>query len=79
VAIDRMKNPKVKRPKQVCRERYKPGALIVPQDRLPEHLSYMSEGWKVDAIEMMAAGELEDGREFHEIRVYLREVPRAED
>lgn len=68
-----------KRPKQVYREGYKPGAMMVPKHLLPDRLPYMAEGWKVDAMEVMAAGELEDGREFQEIRVISREVPLVPD
>jgi hypothetical protein len=65
--------PKEKRPKQVYREGYKPGSMMVSQHLLPERLPYMAEGFKV-AMEVMAAGHMDDGREFQEIRVYTREV-----
>lgn len=71
--------PKTKRPKQVYREGYKPGLMMVSKALLPDRLPYMAEGWTVDAMEVLAAGALDDGREFQEIRVYSREVPRGDD
>lgn len=61
-----------KRPKQLYREGYKPGACMVLKHLLPERLPYMPEDWKVDAIEVLAAGRMDDGREFQEVRVYAR-------
>lgn len=63
-----------KKPKEVYRESYNRGVFI-KEELLPQRFPFTSAGWRVDAIEMMAAGELEDGRDFQEIRIYTREIP----
>lgn len=65
------------RPKETYRESYRRGGFL-KQELLPERFPFTPEGFRVDAIEMMAAGALEDGREFQEIRVFVREVPVPE-
>jgi hypothetical protein len=68
---------KEKRPKQVYREGYKPGSRMVSKHLLPERLPHMQEAFTIDAMEVMAAGLLDDGREFQEVRVYVREAPAS--
>lgn len=68
--------PKPGKPREIYKETFKPGAANVRKELLPDRLPYMPEGWKVDAIEVRAAGRLDDGREFQDVRVYSREEPR---
>lgn len=62
-----------KKPKETYRETYKRGAAMIRADLLPERFPFTAKGWTVESIEMIAAGTLEDGREFQEIRVITRE------
>lgn len=41
----------------------------IRQDLLPDRFPFTTKGWRVDSIEVMAAGSLADGREFQEIRI----------
>lgn len=61
--------------REVYKEAYKPGALIVSDP--PARLPYMAEGWRIDEMEIRANGRLSDGREFQDIRVYVVPAPRA--
>lgn len=36
---------------------------------------YVKPGWTIESMEMRAAGALDDGREFQDVRVYIRESP----
>lgn len=60
------------RPKETYRETYRKGTTI-RQDLLPDRFPFTTKGWRVDSIEMMAAGNLADGREFQEIRIITSE------
>lgn len=60
------------RPKETYRETFHKGTTI-KQDLLPHRFPFTADGWKVDSIEMMAAGSLADGREFQEIRIITSE------
>lgn len=64
----------VKKPKETYRETYKRGAAVVRADLLPERFPFTTAGWTVESIEMTAAGRLEDGREFQELRIVTRET-----
>lgn len=66
------------KPKEVYRETYKPGAATVRRELLPGRLPYMSKDFVVDSMEVRAAGHMDDGREFQDIRVYTREVSGAD-
>lgn len=59
--------------KETYKETYKPGVATIRASLLPDRLPYMAPGWKIDAMEMRAAGSLSDGREFQDVRIYLRE------
>lgn len=61
------------KPREIYKEVLKAGAGNVRKDLLPKTLPYMPVGWTVDAIEVRAAGKLDDGREFQDVRVYTRE------
>lgn len=64
---------KAAKPKEVYRETYRRGSAVIREDLLPERLPFLEEGWRVDSIEVMAAGVMDDGREFQEIRIYTKE------
>lgn len=65
--------------KEVYKETYRKGAAMVSKHLLPERMPYMAESYVVDAIEVRSAGELDDGREFQDVRVYARRVtPRMD-
>lgn len=61
------------KPREIYKETMKAGAGNVRKELLPARLPYMPEGWVVDAIEVRAAGKLDDGREFQDVRVFTRE------
>jgi hypothetical protein len=63
----------VSKPKSTYHETYRKGVTI-REDLLPERFPFTSEGWRVDSIEIKAAGVLDDGREYQDIRIYNREV-----
>lgn len=62
-----------RKPKETYRASYKRGNAMIRADLLPERFPFTAEGWTIESIEMMAAGILEDGREFQEIRIITRE------
>lgn len=64
-------------PKEIYRETYERGSAMIRQELLPERFPFTPEGWRIDAIEVMAAGALDDGREFQEVRIYARETTPA--
>lgn len=66
-----------KRPRETYRESYRKGAALVRESLIPERFPFTPAGWRVDAIELMAAGSLDDGREFQEVRIYTREIGSA--
>lgn len=61
------------KPREIYKETILPGAGAIRKELLPDRLPYMPEGWKVDAIEVRAAGRLDDGREFQDVRVFTKE------
>jgi hypothetical protein len=60
-------------PREVFKEVFKPNVGNVRKDLLPERFPYMPKGFVIDAIEVRAAGKLDDGREFQDVRVFTRE------
>lgn len=58
--------------KEVYRETYHKGSMMMPQNKLPD-LPWLENGYRVDTCELRAAGRLDDGREFQELRVVVRE------
>ena len=64
-----------KKPKEIYRESYAKGAVIIQEALLPERLPYMAEGFRVVSMEIRASGSLDNGQEFQEIRVVTEEVP----
>lgn len=69
--------PKPKRPKETYRATYKRGGMVLPPNKLPQKLPWTPDGWIVDSIEVTAAGALDNGMEFQEFRVVVREeVPQ---
>lgn len=62
------------KPKEISKLTYKPGAATIKAALLPERLPYMPADWKVDSMEIRAAGKMSDGREFQDVRIYTREV-----
>lgn len=66
-----------KKPKEVFRERYRAGTMVVNRELLPERLPYMKKGFVVESMEIRAAGALDDGREYQDIRVFTRETGGA--
>lgn len=67
----------IHKPKETYRETYRKGVTI-RQELLPDRFPFTAEGWVVESIEMMAAGCLNDGREFQEIRIFTREIRAGE-
>lgn len=61
------------KPKETYRETYRAGAARIRKELLPERLPYMKPGWVIESMEMRAAGTMSDGREFQDVRIYLRE------
>lgn len=59
--------------KGISKFTYEAGAATIRKELLPARLPYMSQGWQIDSMEMRAAGQLSDGREFQDLRVYLKE------
>lgn len=65
------------KPKESYKLTYKPGAATIRKELLPESLPHLAKGFVIDSIEMRAAGAMSDGREFQDLRVYVREVGNA--
>ena len=66
------------KPKEIYKETYRAGHAVIKKQLLPYRLPHMKDGWEVDSMEMRAAGALDDGREFQDLRVFLREVTDSE-
>lgn len=64
---------KPKRVKETYHETYRKGEATIRKELLPETFPFTSVGFVVDSIEMIAAGAMDDGREFQEIRIFVRE------
>lgn len=62
------------KPKEVYKETYKAGMGKIRTELLPATLPYMKDGWIIDSMEIHATGEMDDGREFQDLRVYTKEV-----
>ncbi len=62
------------KPRETYRETYRAGEAKIRRDLLPERLPYMRAGWRIESMEMRAAGALDDGREYQDVRVYLEEA-----
>jgi hypothetical protein len=61
----------VAKPKVTYLEKYRPGEMTISsREKLPERLAYMRPGYRVESMELRAAGKLNDGREFQDLRIY---------
>lgn len=67
------------KPKETYKATYRAGAARIRKELLPERLPYMNPGWVIDSMEMRASGAMSDGREFQDVRIYLRESAAAPD
>lgn len=74
-------NLNLKRPRTMYRETYRPGALVLREETLPElkHISDNGERLRAVGCEILAAGLVrhEDGKEveYHDLRVYFEVIP----
>lgn len=66
------------KPKETYRETYRAGEARIRESLLPDRLPYMKPGWTIESMELRAAGTMSDGREFQDVRIYLRESTPAE-
>lgn len=62
----------MKKPKVIFEAKYKKGAYMLNEHDLPR-LRHVNPDFYVDACEISAIGNLDDGREFCDMRVYLKE------
>lgn len=58
--------------KEVYKETYKKGAMQVNGRRLP-FLRHIPKDFVVESCEIRAAGKLDDGREFQDLRIYVKQ------
>jgi hypothetical protein len=62
-----------KRPKIAYAETYRSPGVKIAREAMPETLPHIvNPRYVVDEMYLLSAGKLDDGREFQDLRVYLR-------